>query len=1162
MRNNLCGDIIKSPKLNSILNGVREGKGPFAAFGMDQNVNAYFAVAAKQYLNQDVLVITHSQEAASRLFEDVLEIDDSALFFPSRSIELRPVSARSSDSVHERISVLSKVCKQKPRVVVASIDAVLIALSPPSVLNNYITTIESSGQIDVDSFLESMISSGYERVDRVEGVGQIALRGGILDIFAVGQSMPVRAELFGDVIESLRSFDVQTQVSIMSIKKLNILSATEAPITEDSSRRAIEIIDKFSQDCPNSAYVGELERSIELLSEHQPPENVESIIPLLYDELAIITNYLSKNSVCLLQEPTKIHQKANTLFEEFISYYESRKRDEAVIDQQIRLMLDYESLIMRLDAKRSCSMQLLKTQVLTWNQAKKIDVNTLSFPDYHGHPKELAQEVKKLTDKNYRVWFLCGTKKRAKRVQDMMMDEWITVVLPRRETDIVPGMAVAVEWSLYKGFILDDAKIAVITENEIFGTRKHRAAHKRQSKNMMDVFADLNIGDYVVHDNNGIGIFMGIEQLVVDSVKKDYLLIKYSGSDRLYVPSEQMEHVQKFIGSDKTKAKLSKLGTAEWSRTKAKVSESVRELAFDLLELYAKRKAKKGFQFSKDTPWQREFEDNFAFEETQDQISSIIEIKNDMEDAHCMERLLCGDVGYGKTEVAMRAAFKAISDSKQVAMLVPTTVLAQQHYLSFLQRFQGFPITIESLSRFKTAREQKQIIERIKQGSVDIVIGTHRLLNKDVVFKDLGLLIIDEEQRFGVGHKETIKTLKENVDVLMLSATPIPRTLHMSLSGIRDMSLLSTPPEERYPVETLVLEYSDSWACEVIMREVNRNGQIYFVYNHVKDIDRFMFRLQDLLPGVRIAVAHGQMKESLLEKVMLSFYSGEYDVLLCSTIIESGLDIPNVNTIIVYDADNLGLAQLYQLRGRVGRSNRHAYAYFTFKKDKVVSEIAEKRLTAIREFTEFGAGFKIAMRDLEIRGAGNVLGPQQHGHMSEVGYDMYCKLIDKAVREIKGEVIAEPVITNMDVAVSAFIPQKYISDDYQKIESYKRIASIETNDQAEALKKEFRDRFGAIPECVENLFDIAIMKWVCMQLRVEFFSCKDGLCTFKFHKTAKLHPSMLIKLVDSNKKMLSLTQGENIQVNLRRKIYNAKDMLGLAMKCADKLKKCLIIEND
>jgi transcription-repair coupling factor (superfamily II helicase) len=678
------------------------------------------------------------------------------------------------------------------------------------------------------------------------------------------------------------------------------------------------------------------------------------------------------------------------------------------------------------------------------------------------------------------------------------------------DIELKEGHVVVLPGILNSGFDFPSIKYAVISDREAFGSKRKRVEKKKGKA--INVFTDLKAGDFVVHENHGIGQYIGIEKLKIDNIVRDYLHIKYSGNDKLFIPTDQLEMIQKYIGSEDKGPKLNKLGGAEWIRVKAKAKKAIETLAIDLLKLYAERQQAVGFEFSQDTRWQKEFEDMFQYHETQDQLRCIEEIKQSMENTKVMDRLLCGDVGYGKTEVALRAAFKCIMDNKQVAILVPTTILAQQHYNTCIQRFASFPVNIDVLSRFKTHAEQSKVIDNIRNGNIDIIIGTHRLLQNDLVFRDLGLLIIDEEQRFGVAHKEKIKSLKKNVDVLTLTATPIPRTLHMSLIGIRDISIIEEPPEERYPVQTYVMEHNEEVIRDAIAKEIGRGGQVYYLHNRVRSIQKIASKLKAMVPEARVAVAHGQMEEKILEDTMLDFYNNEYDVLVCTTIIEAGLDIPNVNTIIISDADKMGLSQLYQLRGRVGRSNRLAYAYLTYQRDKVLNEVAEKRLQAIREFTEFGSGFKIAMRDLEIRGTGNLLGREQHGHMEAIGYDLYIKLLEDSVRELKGEEAVETVDTSIELQISAFIPESYITDENQKIEIYKKIAYIGSREYLYDIEEEIEDRFGDIPQVVRNLLDISYIKHLAGQCGVISITQKKNNIIVKFYSDKSITPQTVVKI--------------------------------------------------
>ncbi|NMB96397.1 MAG: transcription-repair coupling factor, partial [Clostridiaceae bacterium] len=810
-----------------------------------------------------------------------------------------------------------------------------------------------------------------------------------------------------------------------------------------------------------------------------------------------------------------------------------------ILPQNTDILFDYEDICKKLDKRqRICLNTILHSQQDSIGgilQDTRKSIKTYSFickqnPSYYGFFKLLINDLKECKRKDNKVVIMAGTKTRGEKLRDNLHTEGIEAVYSDSvHTSLLSGNIVITQGSLNNGFQYPLIGFVVISEREVFGNdRKRKKSSKRKSKGVdINFFTDLNPGDYVVHQTHGIGQYVGIEKLVVEGIHKDYLKIKYQGKDFLYIPTSHLDVIQKYIGSEGKAPKINKLGGNDWIKVKKRVKESLKELAEDLVKLYAERKAIKGYSFSKDTVWQNEFEEQFPYEETDDQLRCTEEIKKDMESNKPMDRLLCGDVGYGKTEVALRAAFKAVMNGKQVAFLVPTTVLAQQHYNNFVERMKNFPVNVEMLSRFRTKAEQGRILQDLKRGQIDVLVGTHRLIQKDIQFKDLGLLIIDEEQRFGVAHKERLKNIRPNVDVLTLTATPIPRTLHMSLIGVRDISVLEEPPEERYPVQTYVMEYNLDIVRDAIDRELARGGQVYYLYNRVRTIDLKASQIQELVPEARIGVAHGQMGERKLEDIMLKFMRREFDILICTTIIESGLDLPNVNTLIIEDADKMGLSQLYQLRGRVGRSNRLAYAYITYKKDKVLSEIAEKRLQTIKEFTEFGSGFKIAMRDLEIRGAGNLLGPEQHGHIESVGYDMYCRLLDEAVRELKGELPPEkePEV-NIDLNIDAYIADEYINKEIQKIEMYKKIASIQDEQDVIDIKDELLDRYGDLPKQVENLISIAYIKALAGKLGISAITEKKDALIFQFKDKKIVKIDVISKLAAKYKRQI-LFNAEN-----------------------------------
>ena len=762
-----------------------------------------------------------------------------------------------------------------------------------------------------------------------------------------------------------------------------------------------------------------------------------------------------------------------------------------------------------------------------------LNLNSQGIAGYGSQVRPLAQDCANWLEKGWTVALLTGGVSRGKRLLQSLGEQDIKAVLNEEDLRLTPGKVTLLPVSLSHGFVWPEAELAVVSDTDIWGSGYRKSKSRRTAGEKISAFTELKPGDYVVHEHHGVGIFQGTVHMQNDGAYHDYLLISYAGTDKLYVPVEQLQSVQRYIGNPNQPPKLNRIGGGDWEKQKAKVREGLRKLAFDLVALYARRSKETGYAFSPDTPWQREFEDQFPYELTPDQAQSVKEITADMESARNMDRLLCGDVGYGKTEVSLRAAFKAIMDNKQVAILAPTTILAQQHYNTCLKRFAGFPVRIEVLSRFRTAKEQKTLLAELKDGKIDLLVGTHRLLAKDVQFNRLGLLIVDEEQRFGVGHKEIIKQMKSQVDVLTLSATPIPRTLHMSMVGIRDMSLLETPPEDRIPVQTHVVEYSDALVRDAILRELSRGGQVYFLYNRVNTIEQFYQRLKALVPEARIGVAHGQMREHGLEDVMMDFYQGSYDVLLCTTIIESGLDVPTANTLFVYDADRFGLSQLYQLRGRVGRSSRQAYAYFTVRQDRMLSETAQQRLAAIREFTEFGSGFRIAMRDLEIRGAGNLLGPEQHGHLETVGYEMYCKLMEETLSEAKGLEVLPELNTRVDLRVDAFLPDSYIRDDRQRMEMYRRVAAITGDEDRGDIIDELVDRFGDTPAVVDTLLDVSQLRYLCSRFGIVHVQHRQDMLTMQIDEHYAPDPLLLVKAMQKTSPRLVLTQSVPTYLNLK-----------------------------
>ncbi|TAN69250.1 transcription-repair coupling factor [Paraclostridium sordellii 8483] len=1084
-------DIFISPLQNSkeykdVINNIENNKGTLLINGLVQSQKPNIVYSIFNDLKKQILYIANTDLEAKKVYEDLcFYMKDKVDYLSSQDIYFYHLDAKDRNDEARKLKVLLRMISKENTVIVTSVEAVLSKYVPKEVLKKNIFTYKIGDTIDIENISKKLVNLGYERVSKIEGFGQFSIRGGIIDVFSLEYDTPIRIELFDDEIESIRTFDVFTQKSIKKIKKCTITPSREfiyPENTEESLTRLEKDISKIADD--------DVYKSIENIKTKTYFEGVENYIDYMYtDENKSIFTYLKEDAVVFINDVSRLKERCENYINEFKENYKLNLERGLALKQQGNLLYHYSDLEYLAQGKKLILNMLLTKSIKDISVKSIVNFESREIPSFNGKLDILAEELTRLKYNGHKVVLATNTYDRAKKLNKELLNLGIETVLSRkRDVEIYSSQVVIVVGNITSGFQYKSIKFDVITDKEMIGSNKRAKTSKSKKFNKgqkIETFLDLNVGDYVVHENSGVGRYVGIDQLSVNGVKKDYMRVVYQGGDNLYVPIDQMDKIQKFIGADTEKVKLNKLGSSEWSKAKAKVKKEIEDMTKDLVELYAKREKIKGYRFSKDTLWQSEFETLFPYQETDDQIKAIEETKKDMESNKVMDRLICGDVGYGKTEVAIRAIFKACMDQKQVAVLVPTTILAQQHYNTFRSRFENYPIRVEVLSRFKTPKEQKQIIEDARKGLVDVIIGTHRIISKDIDLPNLGLVVIDEEQRFGVKHKESLKKIKSTVDVLTLSATPIPRTLHMSLSGIRDMSVIEEPPQERYPVITYVVEGKESIIQDEIEREIARGGQVFFVYNRVERIDEMASMIQRLVPDAKIAVAHGRMTGKELENIIIGFLNKEYNVLVCTTIIETGMDISNANTMIVYDADKMGLAQLYQLRGRVGRSNRQGYAYFMYEKDKVLSEIAEKRLKAIREFTEFGSGFKIAMRDLEIRGAGNILGPQQHGHMAVIGYDLYVKMLNEAIRKVKGEVVQEEIDVEVDLPVNAYIPDSYIDDEIIKIEMYKKIASIENEGDMNDIKDELADRFSNIPKSVNALISIAYIKTLCKQVGIE-----------------------------------------------------------------------------
>ncbi|ERH56722.1 MULTISPECIES: transcription-repair coupling factor [Bacillus amyloliquefaciens group] len=1149
--------IKESDDFKSIVNGLHEGLKEQLLAGLSGSARSVFTSALAQETKRPIFFITHNLYQAQKVTEDLTALlgDQSVFLYPVNELISSEIAVASPELRAQRLDVINRLTNGEAPVVVAPVAAVRRMLPPKELWKSSQLVISLGDEIEPDQLSARLVEVGYERSDMVSAPGEFSIRGGIIDIYPLTSEHPVRIELFDTEVDSIRSFNSDDQRSIETLKHVAIGPAKELIIRAEEKARAMERLDKgladslkkLKQDKQKEMLHINISHDKERLSTGQTDQELVKYLSYFYEKPASLLDYTPADTLLLLDEVSRIHEMEDQLQKEEAEFTTSLL-EEGKILHDIHLSFSFQELMSE-KRRPAIYYSLFLRHVQHTSPQNIVNVTSRQMQSFHGQMNVLAGEMERFKKSNFTVVFLGANKDRTDRLASVLADYEIEAAKTDSSKALVQGQVYVMEGELQSGFELPLMKLAVITEEELFKNRIKKKPRKQKLTNAERIksYSELQVGDYVVHVNHGIGKYLGIETLEIKGIHKDYLNIHYQGSDKLYVPVEQIDQVQKYVGSEGKEPKLYKLGGSEWKRVKKKVENSVQDIADDLIKLYAEREASKGYAFSPDHEMQRQFESAFPYQETEDQLRSIQEIKKDMERERPMDRLLCGDVGYGKTEVAIRAAFKAIADGKQVALLVPTTILAQQHYETIMERFQDYPINIGLLSRFRTRKESNETIKGLKNGTVDIVIGTHRLLSKDVVYKDLGLLIIDEEQRFGVTHKEKIKQIKANVDVLTLTATPIPRTLHMSMLGVRDLSVIETPPENRFPVQTYVVEYNGALVREAIERELARGGQVYFLYNRVDDIERKADEISMLVPDAKVAYAHGKMTENELESVMLNFLEGESDVLVSTTIIETGVDIPNVNTLIVFDGDKMGLSQLYQLRGRVGRSNRVAYAYFTYRRDKVLTEVAEKRLQAIKEFTELGSGFKIAMRDLTIRGAGNLLGAQQHGFIDSVGFDLYSQMLKEAIEERKGDIPkSEQFETEIDIELDAYIPENYIQDGKQKIDMYKRFRSIATIEEKKELQDEIIDRFGSYPKEVEWLFTVAEMKVYGKYERVELIKQdKDAIrFTISEEASAQIDGQKLFELGNKYGRQIGLgMEGKKLKISVQTKGRKTEEWL-------------------
>lgn len=1146
--NFLIDPLINDEKYKKLIDDIRSKDiNNFYIHGMIDNSTGLFSYSLRENLNRPVFVVFENQYKAKKAYE-AFNLDDSFVFFPELESNINNIKSLDVEVKSSRIKIIKRLIDGENLIVFTSLYALQNKLTNYKQFLSLGLNIRLDTLINIDEFSQKLLDLGYEKSYSVESMGQFSVRGGIIDIYPVNRD-PVRLELFGDEIDSIRSFEISSQRSIENIEEFNICPLDEFYIPKDKykdigEKIGEEIKKAYKKGISKENINGKFSKILDLLEEGIVI-NPDLLIPYLEIDASNIFEYC-EDPLIVFNDLSRVYDLTRDNYTRFMDLVQNSIAKGDLLYSHNNILFSLDRLFKEIKKYQNINLSLLLKRMKVLQAEKIIELKSLEVEKFNTRLSDFTDFIKRNLHKAYKIVISTSSKNNLAILEECLTEDGIIYELKvDLESEIKSSQVFLLEKNLSDGFIYPSIKMIFLGDKEIFGREKKRTRpkHKKISKKDLMNYEDLEIGQYVVHDSYGIGRYMGLEKVDYSGISKDFLILQYGRTDKLYIPTEEMNLISKYIGNEHPT--LSKLGSTEWSRAKQKVKKSIEEIADDLVELYAERANIEGFKFSKDTPWQREFEESFIYEETPSQLRVIEEIKTDMESSKAMDRLLCGDVGYGKTEVALRAAFKAVMDGKQVAILVPTTILCQQHYKTMLDRFRDFPIKVDYISRFKTSTEKKKTIEDIENGRLDIVVGTHNLLSKKISFDNLGLLIIDEEQRFGVRHKDKIKSMKKNLDVLTLSATPIPRTMQLSLTGIRDMSILEEPPQDRSPVNTYVLEYDRSIIREAILSELARGGQIYFVYNRVYDIDKMRSDLEDLVPEAEIAMAHGQMRAKELENIMINFYQNKYDVLLSTTIIETGMDIQNVNTLIVYNSDKMGLAQLYQLKGRIGRGDRSSYAYFTYERGKVVSESSEKRLKAIKDFTSFGSGYKIAMRDLELRGAGNILGESQSGHINSVGYDLYVRLLEEEINKIKGLEKRENRIVNIDLKVDTYIPSDYIVDVNKKISTYRKIADIDNEEDYDKIFEELLDIYGDLPKTVANIMDLAYIKAMCIRSWVSEISEYDNKIVVNFDSN-NFNLKDFGKLASEFKKDLHFDVADGIKVILdssEEKLHDIKTLL-------------------
>jgi len=1106
-------------QFGAVCDFLKKNRGTIQVEGLTSALKGAFIANLYQLLSCHLLIVTYNFEQAEAIYDDLLAFgveSDELVIVPPTDGVIIPGGDTDVDVIKSRLSALLGFLDNKPTVVIAPIAAVLQRTLPPAILSNNLIRIENGEFLDLDECVRRLVDLGYERTPMVERQGEFSRRGGIIDIYPSTADKPFRIELFGDEVESIREFDVETQRSAGEVAFIDVAPARECLLSDEAAERVASQVQDLLRtamlemdDEPRRRLETAVEDDILRIENRSYFDGIEYYMPLIFPEPFCMLDYVPSEAVIVVDEPHQIKSCWEQTSTQLLNDLRLHLERGSALPLPGEQVLSFDANIGRIATrKRNLVLSLLSRTVSWLNPDERIALSSAPMDAFGGQIDLLAEQTKTWLGNKCKVVFVSS---QAKRIVELLTERGLNI--SEAASLEKPGVSV-LEGNLRSGFKFPTARLMLVTDSEIFGMIRFRRPRKAFKRGLsLSSLLEISEGDYVVHINHGIGRYRGLTKLSGAGGEKDYLLIEYAGTDRLYVPVDQIDRVHKYIGADAQPPALNRLGGTEWQRTTKRVKASVKEMARELLALYAARQTLEGYSYSPDSPWQQELESSFEYEETPDQLEAIQEVKQDLESPKPMDRLICGDVGYGKTEVAIRAVFKVVNDGKQAAVLAPTTVLAQQHFNTFKERLAAYPVNIEMLSRFRSRSEQREVIEGLRTGHVDVVIGTHRLLSKDIQFRDLGLLVVDEEQRFGVAHKERLKQLRKTVDVLTLTATPIPRTLQMSLSGIRDMSLMDDPPEGRVAIKTYCREYDDELVRDAILRELDRNGQVYFVHNRVENIEHVADHVRRLVPTARVEVAHGQMAENDLERVMYDFYRHRFDVLVCTTIIESGLDVPNANTIIINNCDKMGLAQLYQLRGRVGRSNRQAYAYLLYHPNRMMTEAAQKRLEAIKEFSDLGSGFRIALRDLEIRGAGNLLGPEQHGHMAAVGFDMYCRLLAEAVHELKGEDVHEFNLPPADLPLDAYIPSDYIPEEMLRLSFYKKMTAVRNEKDIAQIEEEMRDRFGELPAPVRNSLEILRIRMKAAGTGIEAISFERGQVVMRFAPGIRLAREVSLDLI-------------------------------------------------